>query len=56
LLSGKGPFISVVILSNSALTLYWCTRPLLEVWGPWFAAQVPHCWHHLPMTLLVCSQ
>jgi hypothetical protein len=33
LLSGKGPAATVAILSNGALTLYWCIRCRFRVTG-----------------------
>jgi hypothetical protein len=46
-LSGKGSVISVAILSNTVLTLLWCSRYRLLVQGPRLAVQMSHCWYHL---------
>jgi hypothetical protein len=54
-LSGKGPAMSLAILSNGALT-YWCIRTRLVVLGPRITVLVSHCWHHLSTSLFECSQ
>lgn len=43
-------------LSNNALILYWCIRPLFLVGGSRLAEQVSHCRHHISTSVLPCNQ